>query len=70
MPSWIADQGITDVLTYKIDSRIMDLFAHYKINLYIGVKCTSADEIIERYLNGKLRSDERIISEINKNRLG
>lgn len=66
MPLWISDQGITDIVTYKIDGRIMALFANYKISLYVGIKCESPDEIIQTYLNGKLRSDEKIISEINE----
>lgn len=68
MPLWISEQGITDVVSYKIDGRIMDLFAQYKINLYVGIKCESPDEIIQRYLTGKLKSDELIIAEINKNK--
>lgn len=68
LPLWVSEQGITDVVTYKIDGRIMHLFAQYKISLYIGIKCKSPDEIIQRYLNGTLRCDEHIISEINKNR--
>jgi predicted Fe-Mo cluster-binding NifX family protein len=64
MPLWASEQGITDIITYKIDRRIMHLFAKYKINLYIGIKYTSPEEIITNYLNGKLNSDERIITEI------
>ena len=66
MPSWISHQGVTDVVTYKIDGGIMHLFAKYKINLYVGIKCKSPEEIVQNYLNGKLKSDEKIISEINK----
>lgn len=66
MPLWISNQGITDVVTYKIDGRIMVLFTNYKISLYVGIKCESPDEIIQTYLKGKLKSDEKIISEINK----
>lgn len=66
MPLWISDQGITDVVTYKIDGKIMDLFANYKINLYVGIKYESPEDIIQSYLKGKLKSDEEIILEINK----
>lgn len=64
MPLWISEQGITDVVTYKIEGRIMHLFAKYKINLYVGIKNESPKEIIQSYLNGKLKSDEKIILEI------
>lgn len=66
MPLWASEQGITDVVTFKIDGRIMHLFAKYKISLYIGISGKTPAEIIECYMNGKLKCDERIISEINK----
>ena len=62
--SWVSCQGITDVITYKVDKRIMELFANYKINLYVGIKKGSPGEIIQDYLNGALKSDKNIISEI------
>ena len=66
MPLWLSDQGITDVVTFKIDGRILNLFTNYKINLYIGIKYKLPDEIIKNYLKGNLKSDENIIWEINK----
>ena len=66
LPLWISDQGITDVVTYKIDRSIMELFANYKISLYIGIKSESSEDIILNYLKGTLKSDEAIISEIKK----
>jgi predicted Fe-Mo cluster-binding NifX family protein len=62
--SWVSGQGITDVITYKVDRRIMELFATYKINLYVGIKMGPPREIIQDYLNGTLKSDKKIISEI------
>ncbi len=62
--SWISNQGITDVITYKVDKRIMEIFSNSKINLYVGIKRGSPGEIIQDYLNGTLKSDKKIISEI------
>ena len=39
----------------------MDLVVNYKINLNVEIKYKSPDEIIQIYLNGKLKSDEEII---------
>ncbi|OQX78684.1 MAG: hypothetical protein B6D64_06065 [Bacteroidetes bacterium 4484_276] len=61
---WVVSQGITDVIAYKVDKRIIELFAGYKINLYVGIKRGSPREIILDYLNGTLKSDKKIISEI------
>lgn len=62
--SWVSSQGITDVITYKVDKRIMEMFTNYKINLYVGIKRGAPREIIQDYLNGALKSDKNIISEI------
>ncbi len=64
LPEWAAQQGITDVITYKIDNRIISRFINNKINLFIGVPLLSPDILIDDYLNGRLKSDEKIIKEI------
>ncbi len=61
---WVSSQSITDVITYKVDKRILELFTNYKINLYVGIKIDSPREIIQDYLNGTLKSDKNIIAEI------
>lgn len=68
MPLWISNQGITDVVTHKIDSAIMELFFSLKISLYVGIRCTSTEEIIQQLLEGKLKSDENIIRDLKNNR--
>lgn len=67
LPLWASSQGITDVITYKVDVRIMELFANHKINLYVGIGSNLPEEIIQDYINGTLKSDEKIISEIYEN---
>lgn len=64
LPEWVASQGITDVITYKIDKLIISLFMQNKINLFVGIKVNTPQAIIEEYLNGTLKSDYSIISEI------
>jgi predicted Fe-Mo cluster-binding NifX family protein len=64
LPLWASSQGITDVITFKVDVRIMELFTSYKINLYVGINNESPEDIIQDYINGTLKSDEKIISEI------
>ena len=64
LPEWIANQNITDIVAYKVDKQIISLFAHNKINLFVGVKVNTPNAIIEEYMNGTLRSDYSIISEI------
>ncbi|HUX57258.1 MAG TPA: hypothetical protein VMV77_09795 [Bacteroidales bacterium] len=66
LPLWAAQQGITDVVVHKIDKRIITLFAGSKINLFVGVAINSPAILIEDYLNGNLKSNERIIKEITE----
>jgi predicted Fe-Mo cluster-binding NifX family protein len=66
LPEWIASKEITDVVTYKVDKRIISLFAQKKINLFVGIKLNSPLKIIDNYLNGTLKSDNNIIKEITE----
>jgi len=66
LPIWAANQGITDVIVHKIDKKIITLFAGKKIDLFVGVDINSPAILIEDYLNGNLKSNERIIKEITE----
>ncbi|MBN2275856.1 MAG: hypothetical protein JXK95_16125 [Bacteroidales bacterium] len=67
LPEWAVSKGITDIITYKIDKHIINLFAPLKINLFIGVPIGTPGKLIKDYINGKLKSDETIISKIISN---
>lgn len=67
LPEWISGNGITDVVAYRIDKSIINLFARYKINVYVGVLKSNPKEIIKDYLKGSLSSDNRLITEIITN---
>ena len=64
LPDWAVKQGITDFIVYKIDKTIINMFTKEKINLFIGIKIDSPEKLIEAYVDGILKSDEKIISEI------
>lgn len=64
LPRWLGEEGITDVITFKIDPKIIHLFASEKINLFIGVPVDSPENLIDAYLQGRLESDEKMIREI------
>lgn len=64
LPEWISNQGITDVIVYKIDKRIIKLFTIFRINLFVGIAINSPQILIESYISGKLKSNEKVISEI------
>ena len=64
LPVWLEQRGITDVIVYKIKKEIIALFASHKINLFVGIRQETPENLIKDYLNGNLVSDEKIIYEI------
>ena len=66
IPGWLEKIGITDVIAYKVDRKIISLFASKKVNLFIGIPLQHPEKLIEDYLNGTLESDKKIITELTQ----
>ena len=64
LPEWAVGRGVTDIITYKIDKRIIRMFAKYKINLYVGIEQNTSQELIRDYMSGRLNSNTKVINEI------
>lgn len=64
LPAWLAENNIVNAIAYKIDKRIINLFSAYRINLFVGIRIDTPQNLIESFINGTLKSDERIITEI------
>ncbi len=64
LPEWAASERITDIIAYKIDKRIIRLFTPFRISLFVGIPINNPRNLIEDYIKGRLKSDEKIISEI------
>jgi len=64
LPVWASQQGITDIIAYKVDKKIISMFSSYKINLFVGIPINTPQNLIEDYVNGILKSDDKIINEI------
>jgi predicted Fe-Mo cluster-binding NifX family protein len=62
---WIAKWKITDVIANGISNHSISYFSETKINLFIGVDINTPDELIEDYLNGTLKSNTRIVANLN-----
>ena len=67
LPKWLKTQGVSDVIAYKVNKKIISLFAANKVNLFVGVDRKSPRDLIDDYLQGKLQSDKNIIEEITNN---
>jgi predicted Fe-Mo cluster-binding NifX family protein len=66
LPRWLKGEGVTDVVTYKINRQIVNLFVAEKINLFLGIPIDTPEKIIDDYLQGKLISDKKIIAELTQ----
>jgi predicted Fe-Mo cluster-binding NifX family protein len=64
LPEWAANEGITDIIVYKIDKRIIKMFTNFRINLFVGIPINTPRNLIDDYISGRLKSDEKIISQI------
>ncbi|MBT3208934.1 MAG: hypothetical protein HN704_08515 [Bacteroidetes bacterium] len=64
LPEWITEEGITDVIVYKMNKKIIQLFNNSKVNIFVGVSIDTPQKLISKYLNGNLKSDDTIIKEI------
>lgn len=64
LPGWLKNEGISDVITYRVNPEIIKLFAANKVNLFVGIPIGSPEKIIDDYLQGKLESDKKIIAEL------
>ena len=64
LPEWLREQGVTDVIVYKVSKDIISRFAAKKVNLFVGVPIDKPEKLIQDYLTGQLESDKKIIAEI------
>jgi len=67
LPEWAWKNGITDIITYKIDSQIIMLFNRYKINLFVGIPMDTPENLINEFLKERMISSRKIITEIIDN---
>ena len=67
LPEWAAKQGITDVISYKVDRNIIELFSVHKINLFVGIPQSTPLRLMKDFLDGNLNSDGKIITQIIEN---
>lgn len=69
IPAWLKTQNITDVVAYKVNPKIISLFAANKVNLFLGTSLQEPQKIIDHYLQGKLESDNQLISDIKNSNI-
>ncbi len=53
-PSWLHEQGVTDVITGGIGQRAIDIFKQNSINVFVGAPQDDPKTIVEDFISGTL----------------
>lgn len=57
VPFWLFNNGVTDVFVNRIDHETINKFNGLKINVFVGVKLSTPEVLIEEYLCGTLETN-------------
>ena len=57
-PKWLADMGITDVISGGMGQRAIALFNQNKINVFIGVPIKEPKDLVVDYMNKTLETSD------------
>ncbi len=60
LPTWLAEQGVSVVLTGGMGPRAQALFQQNRINVVIGVMETDPERAVLNYLNGSLKIGDNV----------
>jgi len=60
---WSDLYGISDVIVHYIDETALEILSATKINIFVGVKMSTPDRLVEDFLDGTLKSDTHNIVE-------
>ncbi|MBN2521764.1 MAG: ATPase [Bacteroidales bacterium] len=54
LPRWLAENGVTDILAGGMGHKAIQLFNHYKVNVFVGATQLKVNELVEGFLKGTL----------------
>lgn len=54
LPKWLAEKGATDIIAGGMGQKAVQIFNHYKVNVFVGASQLSAKELVEGFLNKSL----------------
>ena len=55
LPPFLAEKGVTDVITGGIGQRAIQIFNQYNVNVFCGAPKKYAKELVEGHLNGTIQ---------------
>ena len=54
LPAWIAEKGVTDVISGGMGQRAISLFNQHRINVFVGAPIKEPKELASDFINGSL----------------
>ena len=57
-PKWLAEKGITDVISKGMGERAIALFNQNKINVFVGVPIKTPEAIVGDFIEGVLETSD------------
>ncbi|HEY9113594.1 MAG TPA: NifB/NifX family molybdenum-iron cluster-binding protein [Bacteroidales bacterium] len=56
-PNWLAEEGVTDIITIGIENHSASKLNRFKINVFAGVEPSDPEQLVEKFLNGTLETN-------------
>ncbi len=60
LPGWLAELGVTDVISGGMGQRAINLFTENKINVNVGAQPKSPKEIVNDWINNSLETGNNL----------
>ena len=60
LPKWINSNGVTDLLASTMGERAKKILDYFNVEVHLGTPTMAADEIVEKFLAGKLEFDPKL----------
>jgi len=63
LAKWFVEEGITDVIAYKISGKMIENLNKNKINVFVGVESKDPEILVQELVNGILETDGKVIEQ-------
>ncbi len=60
LPKWLNENGITEILASTMGERAKKILDYFNIEVNLGTPTMAADELMEKFLAGKLEFDPKL----------
>jgi len=61
-PYWLANKGVTDIITKEIDINAVKKLNQFKINVFVGVNSFNPEILIEEFLHLTLETNAALVN--------